>query len=64
MNNIPKFKIGEHAIMSPVIINKDNWVKGEVIQIENNPFKGVVISVKTPDGNIFFDQEQYSQKAS
>ena len=61
---VPHFKVGEKAIISPAVTNLDSWMEGEVIQVEKNTFKGIVISLKTSDGRIFFDEQQYFKKAS
>jgi hypothetical protein len=54
--------IGEKVKISPEITGLDNWVSGEVIDVEKNPFNGTVISAKDPLGRIFFDKEKYFVK--
>ncbi len=49
-------KIGDSVIISPDLTKLPNWVNGKVIEVENNPFVGIVISAKTEDGVIFFGQ--------
>ena len=39
-------KVGEKAKVSPQLTGEPDWVEGEVIDIEQNPFKGIVISIK------------------
>jgi hypothetical protein len=50
---------GEKVKISPEITGLDDWILGEVIDVEKNPFKGVVISAKDNFGRIFFDKEKY-----
>jgi hypothetical protein len=38
-------------------------VKGVVIEIYNNPFKGVIIAIKDELGQIFFGEEKYFKAA-
>ena len=49
--------LGDRVYISPDVTHQSDWVEGKVIDVENNPFVGVVISAQTPDGNIFFDRE-------
>ena len=49
--------LGDKVYISPDVTHQSDWVEGKVIDVENNPFVGVVISAQTPDGNIFFDRE-------
>ena len=35
----------------------ETWINGVVIDVENNPFRGIVISAQTTDGNVFFSVE-------
>lgn len=36
-----------------------DWIEGQVIDIEHNPFMGLVISIKDNLGRIFFGQSKY-----
>ena len=47
-------KEGDNAKISPRITGEQDWIEGEIIDIENNPFIGVVISIKDKLGGIFF----------
>lgn len=44
-------------MISPDLTRLQDWVKGTVIEVENNPFIGIVISAETEDKNVFFGQE-------
>ena len=44
---------------SPQLTALSDWVEGEVIDIEQNPFTGLVISIKDNLGRIFFGQSRY-----
>ena len=52
-------KTGDIATADPKLTGLDVWVLGEVIDIEINPFKGVVIAIKDKLGHIFFGEERY-----
>ena len=43
------FKVGEEVLISPQVTHEKQWIKGVVTEIEDNPFVGLVISVKTKD---------------
>jgi len=46
--------LGEYVMISPNLTQLSDWVKGRVIEVEENSFVGTVISAQTEDGNIFF----------
>ena len=50
-------RTGDKVLISP------DWTLGEVIEVENNPFVGIVISAKTADGNIFFGYKDLFEPA-
>ncbi|MGM9764576.1 MAG: hypothetical protein ACI3ZQ_11200 [Candidatus Cryptobacteroides sp.] len=52
-------KTGDIAKASPYITGEADWVEGEVIDVEKNPFVGIVISIKDKLGRIFFGEEKY-----
>ena len=52
-------KKGDIAKISPELTGLDEWVEGEVIDIEKNPFRGIVIAIKDSIGRIFFGEEKY-----
>jgi hypothetical protein len=56
-------KTGDKVIVDPKLTGLDTWVKGEVIDVEINPFKGVVIAIKDKLGRIFFGEEKYFKVA-
>ncbi len=49
-------KIGDSVEISPDLTKLSDWVSGKVIEVEHNPFVGIVISAKTEDGVIYFGQ--------
>jgi hypothetical protein len=61
--NHKHMKEGDRAKASPAITGMNDWIEGEVIDIEQNPFKGVVIAIKDKLGRIFFGEEKYFQPA-
>ncbi len=52
-------KVGDRMKASPQLKAQPDWVKGEVIDVEHNPFLGLVISIKDKLGRIFFGQIRY-----
>ena len=52
-------KIGDNMKVSPTLTEQDGWIIGEVIDVEKNPFLGLVISIKDKAGRIFFGQSRY-----
>ena len=46
--------LGDYVMISPGLTQYGDWVKGQVIEVEDNSFVGTVISAQTEDGNIFF----------
>ena len=54
-------KVGDRMKANPQLTGLDNWVEGQVIDVESNPFTGLVISIKDQLGRIFFGQVKYFQ---
>ena len=54
-------KIGDKMKVNPQLTVLNKWVTGSVIDIEHNPFKGLVIAIKDELGRIFFGQIKYFQ---
>ncbi len=50
-------KVGDSVLISPELTHAEDWVPGEVIEVEDNSFVGSVISAKASDGIIYFAQE-------
>lgn len=50
-------KTGDRVLISPDLTRTQEWVEGVVIEVEQNPFVGVVISAETEDKNVFFGPE-------
>ncbi len=54
-----RIKIGDIAKVSPDLTGEEEWIQGEVIDLEENPFKGLVIAIKDELGRIFFGEVKY-----
>ena len=52
-------KVGDRMKVRPQLTAQPDWVEGEVIDVEHNPFLGLVISIKDKLGRIFFGQIRY-----
>lgn len=61
-NTIHHMKVGDKVLISPDVTRLNNWIEGTVIEIEHNPFVGVVISAETNDGDVFFGQSDLFKK--
>ena len=55
----PKIKEGEIVKIDPSVTGEKEWIEGEVIDIENNPFRGIIISIKDKLGRIFWAENNY-----
>ncbi len=56
-------KVGDKVLISPDLTLQKDWMPGTIIQVENNPFVGVVVSVETEDRNVFFGREDLFKPA-
>lgn len=52
-------KIGDKVLISPDLTRMEGWITGTVIEVEDNPFIGIVISAETEDKDVFFGKEDY-----
>ena len=52
-------QIGDRLKASPELTAQSDWVEGEVIDVEHNPFVGLVISIRDHLGRIFFGKSRY-----
>ena len=52
-----KIKEGEIVKIDPTVTGENEWIEGVVIDVENNPFRGVVISIKDKIGRIFWAEK-------
>ena len=52
-------KTGDIAKADPRLTGLNEWVEGTVIDVEQNPFKGIVIAIKDKLGRIFFGEQKY-----
>jgi hypothetical protein len=50
-------KIGDKVSISPQVTHRADWIDGVIIEIEKNPFAGIVITAKSDDGEVFFEKE-------
>ena len=50
---------GQYAIVSPELTGLTENVKGEVINVRQNPFIGQEIAVRDDQGRIYFGESKY-----
>ncbi len=60
--NLSKFSLGEEVLIAPDVTHKEEWIKGKVIEIEQNPFNGIVITAETEEGTKYFNKEELFKK--
>ena len=51
------FKKGDTVLISPEVTHQIDWIEGTIIEIEDNPYVGIVLFVQTKDGEVFFERE-------
>lgn len=57
-------KVGDKVAISPQVTDGSGWIDGVVIEIERNPFAGIVITAKSDDGEVFFEKEDLFKSLS
>lgn len=50
-------KTGDKVLISPQVTGRLEWTEATIIEVEKNPFVGIVITAKADDGEIFFEKE-------
>ena len=48
---------GDKVLISPELTRLQKWIPGTIIEVEDNPFVGIVISAETEDKDIYFGLE-------
>ena len=51
------FKKGDTVLISPEVTHQIDWIEGTIIEIEDNPYVGIILFVQTKDGDVFFERE-------
>ena len=59
-----KFKKGDIVFISPEVTHQIDWIEGTIIEIEDNPYVGIVLIVQTTDGDVFFERECLFKESS
>ena len=57
MMNNTAFKKGYIVLISPELTHQIDWIEGTIIEIEKNPYVGIVLVVETKNGDVFFERE-------
>ena len=52
-------KLEDLMKVNPSLTGLTDWIEGQVIDVEHNPFMGLVISIKDNLRRIFFGQSKY-----
>lgn len=51
--------IGQRVNISPYLTHLSEWVTGEIIEVEDNPYRGTLIAAKDALGRIFWGEQDY-----
>lgn len=54
----------DYVMVSPQVTHYAGWEKGQIIDVENNPWRGTVIVVRMENGDIFWDVADYFEKVA
>lgn len=54
--------MNDYVMVSPQVTHYQDWSKGQIVDVEDNPFRGTVITVRMENGDIFWDVEAYFKK--
>lgn len=49
----------DYVMVSPLVTHYPDWEKGQIIDIENNPWRDTVITVRMANGDVFWDAEYH-----
>lgn len=52
-------EVGQKVNISPYLTHLSDWIMGEIIEVENNPYRGTVIAAKDDHGRIFWGEQDY-----
>lgn len=52
----------DFVMVSPQVSHYPDWAKGQVVEVENNPWRGTVLVVRMENGDVFWDVEDYFTK--
>jgi len=47
--------VNDFVMVPPQISHYADWEKGQIIEVENNPWRGIVLVVRMENGDIFWD---------
>ena len=56
-------QIGDSVLISPYLTMCETWINGVVIDVENNPFRGIVISAQTTEDDFKLPVEKDSKQS-
>ena len=59
LRNSQDMSKGQYAVVSPELTGLTEGVKGEVINVRQNPFIGQEIAVRDANGRIYFGESKY-----
>jgi len=51
-------KVGDRVLIATQVTGRaEEWTEATVIEVEQNPYVGLVITAETDDGDVFFEKE-------
>jgi len=50
-------KVGDRVLIAAQVTGRqEEWTEATVIEVEQNPYVGIVITAETDDGDVFFEK--------
>lgn len=62
LDNKVVMAMNDYVMVSPQVSHYPDWTRGQIIEIEDNPWRGTVIVVRMDNGDVFWDVEDYFKK--
>lgn len=56
-------QLGDSVQIDPRLTDLDQWVRGIVFELEDNPYQGPFVYAKTEAGVIYFGRAEYFKPA-
>jgi NOL1/NOP2/fmu family ribosome biogenesis protein len=54
-----KYKKGDTVLVAPHLTGQGEWMEGKVVEVENNTFRGWVVTATTALGDVFDVQDSF-----
>ncbi len=54
--------VNDYVMVPPQVSHYPDWEKGQIIEVENNSWRGTVLVVRMENGDIFWDTADIFKK--